>query len=197
MVNERHGQRYLRRLHQEDFCQALGRFPAEKYEKDGGPGWVECFALMDLTEDPFTARSELLQRAIFQYLIGNPDAHAKNYALVYKNDRLALSKLYDVNNAAAFRARYKEQRPRLAMFVGGTRNPDDLSPGHWRQFSQDIGIRWEIVRDRLAAMARDLPRTGAEVRHSMAGTLADTDLLDLALDDVSRRCKTTSETLNI
>src|SRR3546814_9933954 len=49
---------YVRRVHQEDFCQALGRFPREKYEKDGGPGWKECFALTSLMRDPISARDE-------------------------------------------------------------------------------------------------------------------------------------------
>jgi serine/threonine-protein kinase HipA len=68
---ESQGKRYLRRVHQEDFCQALGRYPREKYEKDGGPGWAECFTLMGLTEEPATARQELLGRAVFQSLFAD------------------------------------------------------------------------------------------------------------------------------
>ncbi|MFC3204773.1 HipA domain-containing protein [Aquamicrobium soli] len=90
-----------------------------KYEKDGGPGWQECFELMKKVTDVVTARTQLLDRAIFQFLVGNPDAHAKNYSLLYRLDRIELSQLYDVNNAAAFRSFYNEQRPRLAMVRRG------------------------------------------------------------------------------
>lgn len=185
---EGNGRRHLRRLHQEDFCQALGRYPREKYEKDGGPGWADCFALVRLTADPVAAVQELLGRAVFQFLIGNPDAHAKNYALVYRGDRMVLSKLYDVNNAAAFRGHYREQRPRLAMFVGGERDPSLLTSTHWDGFAAEVGLRRELVRDRLRAMAATLPEQAAALRESLRGTVADTSLLDLALEDVRERC---------
>lgn len=82
------GQEIFRSLHKEGFCQALGRFPRQKYEKDSGPGWQECFEVMKQVTDVVTARTELLERAIFQFLIGNSDAYAKNYSLVYRLDRI-------------------------------------------------------------------------------------------------------------
>lgn len=181
-------QRYIRRFHQEDFCQALGRFPREKYEKDGGPGWIECFNLVNRSVDPFQARSELLRRAIFQFLVGNPDAHAKNYSLVYKNGGMYLSKFYDVNNAAAFRSHYKEQRARLAMFVGGERDPNVLEWSHWERFAQDIGIRPEIVRSNISEMSSSMPKHADELRKGMIGTQSHSELLDLAVADITERC---------
>ncbi|MGC4411041.1 type II toxin-antitoxin system HipA family toxin (plasmid) [Rhizobium rosettiformans] len=187
-VGDRDGHRYIRRLHQEDFCQAMRRFPREKYEKDGGPGWVECFALLNRTVDPATSRTELLRRAIFQFLIGNPDAHAKNYSFVYKGDGIHLSKLYDVNNAAAFRSHYKEQRPRLAMLVGKERDPTKLTLAHWTQFARDVAITPAIVHEELSKMAKTLLQEVATVRSSLANTPADSPLLDLTVDDISQRC---------
>src|SRR3546814_686695 len=52
---------YVRRVHQEDFCQALGRFPREKYEKDGGPGWKECFALTSRSEEHTSELQSLMR----------------------------------------------------------------------------------------------------------------------------------------
>src|SRR3546814_14779116 len=75
---------YVRRVHQEDFCQALGRFTREKYEKEGGPGWKECFALTSLMRDPISATDDRLARAVYQSLVGNPDATAKNYSVVHR-----------------------------------------------------------------------------------------------------------------
>jgi serine/threonine-protein kinase HipA len=187
-VGEIDGKRYVRRLHQEDFCQAMRRFPREKYEKDGGPGWAECFDLLKHTVDPATSRLELLRRAIFQFLIGNPDAHAKNYSLVYRADGIHLSKLYDVNNAAAFRANYKEQRPRLAMFVGGERDPTALMPNHWTRFARDVEIRPSIVHEELLSISRQMITAVPAMRKSFTGTEADTKLLDLAVDDILERC---------
>ncbi len=36
----------LERLHQEDFCQALGIVSEMKYQKEGGPSLKQCFALL-------------------------------------------------------------------------------------------------------------------------------------------------------
>lgn len=183
------GGRTLRRLHQEDFCQALSRYPRQKYEKDGGPGWAECFALMDRLSDPAASRMRLLDYAIFQVLIGNPDAHAKNYAILYRGGISMLARLYDVNNAAAFRAHFKQQRPRLAMAIGGERNPDALEPAHWDQFAADIGIRRDLVRARLADLAGRIPNACIGLREGVRGTPADSPLLDLAVADVTARCQ--------
>jgi len=182
------GQGDLRRLHQEDFCQALGYFPRQKYEKDGGPGWRECFELMKKVTDVVTARTQLLDRAIFQFLIGNPDAHAKNYSLVYRLDRIELSQLYDVNNAAAFRSFYKEQCPRLAMFVGGNRDPLTLTSENWEAFARETDFRPRFVLRRLLDMAERMIPAAEKLLAETKGTEADSKLLTLAVADIVRRC---------
>jgi serine/threonine-protein kinase HipA len=182
------GQRVFRRLHQEDFCQALGRFPRQKYEKDGGPGWKESFELMTRLSDVVTARTQLLDRAIFQFLIGNPDAHAKNYSLVYRHGRIELGPLYDVNNAAAFRSYFKEQRSRLAMFIGGNRDPATLTTENWEAFARQTDFRPRYVLGKVLDMAARLPAAAEAVLKKLKGTEADSRLLPLALEDITRRC---------
>ncbi|GHE80812.1 transcriptional regulator [Camelimonas fluminis] len=184
------GQEVFRRLHQEDFCQALGRFPRQKYEKDGGPGWKECFGLMKKVTDVVTARTQLLDRAIFQFLVGNPDAHAKNYSLVYRRNRIELSQLYDVNNAAAFRAFYKEQRPRLAMFIGGNRDPLTLTPENWAAFASEADFRPRFVLGKVLEMAERMIPEAETLLKQVKGTAADSRLLALAVQDIVRRCTT-------
>ncbi|QYO78900.1 type II toxin-antitoxin system HipA family toxin [Devosia salina] len=182
------GQGVFRRLHQEDFCQALGRFPRQKYEKDGGPGWQESFELMKKVTDVVAARTQLLDRATFQFLIGNPDAHAKNYSLVYRLDRIELSPLYDVNNAAAFRSFFKEQHPRLAMFVGGNRDPLTLTPEHWEAFARETDFRPRFVLRQLQDMAERMIPAAERLLAEVKGTEADSALLALAVEDIVQRC---------
>lgn len=70
------------RIHQEDFCQALGRPPAAKYQHNQtgmpGPSLAEMFGLV---RQRMTAReiNRLLDAVIFNIAIGNVDSHAKNY----------------------------------------------------------------------------------------------------------------------
>ena len=45
------GGKWIARLPQEDFCQALGYPPDQKYGKDGGPGMEACLRLLDGSAD--------------------------------------------------------------------------------------------------------------------------------------------------
>lgn len=143
---------------------------------------------MERTHSPWHARRDLLSRACFQFLIGNPDAHAKNYALVHRQYGIELAPFYDLNNAAAFESHFKARRPRLAMAVGGERNPDLLTYDHWEAFAREIGMDEGEVMDMLLGMAARMPQAMAMARGAVAGTEADTELLDVAVNDVTKRC---------
>src|SRR5690606_42040524 len=69
----------LDRIHQEDFCQALGIVPERKYQAEGGPSIKDCFDLLrKVSSLPVVDLGHLLDAVIFNFLIGNHDAHGKN-----------------------------------------------------------------------------------------------------------------------
>ena len=105
----------VRRLHQEDFCQLLRVDPKHKYESLGGPGIAESMRLM--REMSLTAADtlEFLRRLVFTFLIGNGDAHGKNYSVLYHGRKAALSPMYDVMSTAV----YPEVSKRMAMKIDG------------------------------------------------------------------------------
>jgi serine/threonine-protein kinase HipA len=75
----------LERLHQEDFCQALGIVSENKYQKEGGPSLKQCFALLrEVSSAPVLDLARLLDAVIFNFLVGNNDAHGKNFSLLYR-----------------------------------------------------------------------------------------------------------------
>ena len=75
----------LERLHQEDFCQAQGIVSELKYQKEGGPSLKQCFALLrEVSSAPVIDLARLLDAVIYNYLVGNNDAHGKNFSLLYK-----------------------------------------------------------------------------------------------------------------
>lgn len=179
--------RRLIRLHQEDFCQALSKHPEEKYEKDNGPTWADLFSLSPLLARPSEYKNDLLARAVFQFLVGNPDAHAKNYALVFKAGSVSLSPLYDVNNAAAFADHYKVQRPRLAMSIGNERNPEALTPHHWSDFAEEIEMSAPLVHQVLYRMAERIIIDAQSLRDELRETPSDSFRLDNAVEDIVER----------
>ena len=93
-----------------------------------------------------------------------------------------------MNNAAAFRGFYKEQRVRLAMAVGQERDPTAISMDHWNQFARDIRVRPDLVHEKLTRMATLMRVEVVQLRHGLRGTPADSPLLDLVVEDVARRC---------
>ena len=179
----------IERLHQEDFCQASGVLPRIKYEKQGGPGLATMFRLLKrASTNPAREVGKLLGYAMFNFLIGNPDSHAKNYSLLYHAATTELAPIYDVNNAAAFRSHYKQQVPRLAQSVGGQRDPTQLTKVHWNAMAAEVGLNPRLVRSRLADMARMLPVRVHARRAKLLGSLADCPELDLIAADVEERC---------
>lgn len=105
------------RIHQEDFCQALGILSENKYESDGGPSLMDCFKF--LNEFGFSGLDKIafLDLVIFNYLIGNCDAHGKNFSILYKNNQPKLAPCYDLMCTAILFPFYGKLK--MAMKVGG------------------------------------------------------------------------------
>lgn len=137
----------IRRLHQEDFCQALGRLYVEKYQHEGGPGVCEAMGLVDKhSSAPARDRQQLWLALVFNVLIGNCDAHGKNYSLLYDSPAPSLAPLYDLVSTAA----YPELTTRLAMSIDGATHLEDVSAGAWERLADDAGVAPRFLTQRVA-----------------------------------------------
>jgi len=86
----------IKRLHQEDFCQALGIMSDRKYQNDNGPDIAKIYSLIQKEcTIPLLDTKEFLKYVIFNFIIGNCDAHGKNYSLLYEKGSSKLSPIYD------------------------------------------------------------------------------------------------------
>jgi serine/threonine-protein kinase HipA len=86
----------IKRLHQEDFCQALGIMSDRKYQNDNGPDIAKIYSLIQKEcTIPLLDTKEILKYVIFNFIIGNCDAHGKNYSLLYEKGSSKLSPIYD------------------------------------------------------------------------------------------------------
>ena len=62
----------IKRLHQEDFCQALGLMSEQKYESDGGPGIAAIFNLIKKNfSRPIIDQRDFLKMVVFNFFVGN------------------------------------------------------------------------------------------------------------------------------
>ncbi len=143
----------IERLHQEDFCQALG-YPGEhKYESAGGPSLAACAELIRtrLRLGPDAVRG-FLDWVVFCALIGNADAHAKNLALLRdRNGRLGLAPFYDLVPTIAFTERMVDRTP--ALRIGSARRVTTIALEDWIEFSTNTGYSPRFVARRVASMA--------------------------------------------
>lgn len=148
------------RIHQEDMCQALSRYPQDKYESEGGPSAVEIVKLLKAVGMP-SERSRNIERftdaLIYNYLIGAPDAHAKNYSLMLDRHRVQLAPLYDVASGLPYDHKKGSGLSKAAMSVGGKREFGYVLEKHWVRFANDAGLDPDLVVAAVARIGRDLP----------------------------------------
>lgn len=152
------------RLHQEDFCQALGVVPEMKYQNEGGPDLVQCFDLVRRVTRPSAPQIlRMLDYVIFNALIGNHDAHAKNFSLLYTNRTPVLAPLYDALSTAV----YPTLTSKMAMKIGSKYKFSEIQARHWDQFTEAAGLGKAQVRKRILTIAKSLPYIARELQSDL------------------------------
>ena len=137
------------RLHQEDFCQALGSPPERKYQQEGGPLVRDCVALLrEWSTTPVLDIRAFVDCLIFNILIGNTDAHAKNYSILYRADERRLAPFYDLVCTKA----WPDLSTRLAMNIGKGKDVNDVNPDHFKRMAEEADLGWPMVRERIATL---------------------------------------------
>ncbi|WP_158918689.1 type II toxin-antitoxin system HipA family toxin [Caulobacter sp. S45] len=176
----------IRRLHQEDFCQALGIAPERKYASEGGPTFPPCFDLIRAAcAQPAPAVLQLLDAAIFNVAVGNADAHGKNYSLLYRAERLGFAPLYDLLCTAA----YPGVHAKLAMKIGKRAALDEFTPSTWEDFAREIGMGAAFVRRRALALAERILARIDEVAGEIAAAGFDGPELNRFAEIVRQRAQ--------
>ena len=152
----------VRRLHQEDFCQMLKIDPKRKYENLGGPGIAESLALMRELSLPASDTLEFMDRIVFNFLVGNGDAHGKNFSVLYRGGVAELAPMYDVMSTAI----YPEVGKRMAMKIDGEYAFKWISTGKFLRMAEKTGIREKTMRRELEKMSRKISNALPRVEKS-------------------------------
>jgi serine/threonine-protein kinase HipA len=142
-----------RRLHQEDYCQALGKPPTAKYESNktgiSGPTLKDMF---DLTRQHMLPSEivRLLDFIIFNVLVCNTDAHAKNYSIILRGNGASLAPTYDIMCGEV----WENVTKNMVQKIGGATRADDLTGSHWQEFASECSLNPRQVLDRVASLAK-------------------------------------------
>ncbi len=182
----------VHRLHQEDFCQALGIVADRKYAADGGPGFRQCFELVRRAcSRPAVEVLKLLDAAIVQVLLGNADAHGKNYSLLHRDGRIELAPLYDLLSTVA----YPDLSPRFAMRLARRATLEEMRRGDWDRFARSAGLGPPFVRRRVRELADIATARATAVAKGLAGSGLDDDALARCAERVTDRARRLARTV--
>ena len=139
------------RIHQEDFCQALGVPPETKYASEGGPTFKDCFALLRrVSVRPAVDVLKLLDAVIFNVIAGNADAHGKNFSILYDTEGPRLAPLYDLLATVA----YPDLSPKFAMKIGKRATLAEMDDAGWAAFAADTGLGLPLIRRRVVEISK-------------------------------------------
>lgn len=181
-------QGHRQRLHQEDFCQALGVVPEMKYQNEGGPDLAQCFDLVRRATRPSAPQIlRLLDYVIFNALIGNHDAHAKNFSLLYSGKPPVLAPFYDTLSTAV----YSTLTPKMAMKIGSKYKFSDVEARHWEQFAEGVGLTKAQSKRRILELAKMLPVTARKLQSDLGQGFAGNTVVEQINALIEQRCALT------
>jgi serine/threonine-protein kinase HipA len=185
-VTDAEGQR--QRLHQEDFCQALGVVPEMKYQNEGGPDLAQCFALVRRVTRPSAPQVlRLLDYVIFNALIGNHDAHAKNFSLLYSGKTPVLAPFYDTLSTAV----YPTLTPKMSMKIGSKYQFGEVQALHWNQFAEGLGLAKAQTKRRILELAKSLPPTARKLQSDPVHGFVGNAVVERIISLIDQRCALT------
>lgn len=154
------------RVHQEDFCQALGVMPEDKYEADGGPGFGMCLNLIETSSSsPLEDSASFRRAAVFNFLIGNCDAHGKNFSFLYPSDgSIRLAPFYDLIDTAL----YPELDRHTAMKYGKERRLDRIAAGDIVKIGSS-----KLMKTAMEEMADKIPSAFTDLEDSLDDSFSE------------------------
>lgn len=202
----------IRRVHQEDLCQALGLSPIKKYEVDQGPGpgpgVSKIIDLLKKTMGPTEGSKAIktfIQALAYAWVIGGTDAHAKNYGILLSGSNLRLAPLYDLNSVLPYEVAEVRNLPEgqasfhdssLAMKIGSNRNIREITGNDWLELAETNSLDSEEVRTLVLEVVNMTPsamKSAIEGLASLAEAHDDRKFANQLLDLVTKQsqiCRT-------
>ena len=176
------------RLHQEDFCQALGVVPEMKYQNEGGPDLAQIFELVRRVTRPSAPQIlRLFDYVVFNALIGNHDAHAKNFSLLYSGRTPVLAPFYDTLSTAV----YPTLTPKMAMKIGSKYKFNEVQARHWDQFFESAGLAKAQAKRRTLELAKTLLPTARKLQSDPEHGFAGNAVVERIIALIDQRCALT------
>jgi serine/threonine-protein kinase HipA len=186
------------RIHQEDLCQATSTPPKNKYESNKGPSALKIIQTLRQAGAEEGEILRFVEGLIGNYLLGAPDAHAKNYSVILAPGIVALAPLYDIASGLPYEYVGEDGFPdkkdglrKAAMAVGGERRFGRVARKHWNKFAADANLDEEWLIATVRALAMIIPEALEEVITEEHQAISGSELPDRLRRPVKSLCETT------
>ncbi|HSI50688.1 MAG TPA: HipA domain-containing protein [Ideonella sp.] len=151
----------VQRLHIIDACQASDLPSTYKYERNLGSGehvrhvrdgvsFEVLFHRVEQTVNKAAARMTLLRWSLFQFLIGNSDAHGKNFSFFVHREGLEPAPWYDLVSVVQYPGIDHE----LAMAWGDAFRLEDVTAFALADFAQRCGVDRQLLKREARRFAK-------------------------------------------
>lgn len=178
------------RVHQEDFCQALGIHPQRKYQNRGGPSPRTMAPLLrQHSLMPRTDVETLFLALMFNWLIAGTDAHGKNYSMLLgEGGGTRLAPLYDISSVWPY-AQGNVHGIRMAMKMGRHYHWLEINPRDWISLAREMNLEADFALESLAVMARVLPDEAVAEAQQLQEAGVTHALIPQLVDDIANACR--------
>jgi serine/threonine-protein kinase HipA len=178
------------RWHQEDTCQAMGRYPNQKYQADGGPGAAEIVGLLDrFSDDREDDISRFIMALALNWVIAGTDAHSKNYSLLHgPGNFLRLSPAYDLASWLPYERDANSTKVKLAMKIGGTYRLHQIDAASWGKWGEEAGLFPGLVKANVQTLIQAVIESIEPTRKAVAET-NDSPFLHKLADAIAERAE--------
>jgi serine/threonine-protein kinase HipA len=149
---------------------------------------AQAFALLRSATRPSAPHVlKLLDYVVFNALIGNHDAHGKNFSLLYREPVAVLAPMYD----ALCTAVYPALTEKMAMKIGSKYKFSEVFPRHWDAFAREAGLTPAPVKKRILEIARRLPGLAQATQASLEAQGHGHPILGVIVGLIAQRCALT------
>jgi serine/threonine-protein kinase HipA len=177
------------RIHQEDFCQALGKPPALKYQNDGGPGPK---AIADLLRTHSSAAANdvitFVDALALNWLIAGTDGHAKNFGLLIGPGRVRLAPLYDVASILPY-PQFELKRAKLAMKIADRYRIQAIGRREWLTIARQLQLAADTLLARIIHMAEAIPELALGIGNEMTRAGFTNPMIDQLVTRLAGRAR--------
>jgi serine/threonine-protein kinase HipA len=174
----------VQRIHQEDFCQALGIVSGKKYQAGGGAKLKACYEVInEFSENRLLDIIQFTKWIIFNYLIGNTDAHAKNLSLLHSSTGIRLAPFYDLLSTEVYPKNIIDHK--MAMLINGKGKYSSLTPKDFIALFENLGQNATNMMKTIKDIFVNIVPTAEKLRENLIAP--DTSAYDEIIAIIKKR----------